>query len=207
MARRAYDMRGRARAVDAARERALSAARELLADPACHELSLDAIARVAGVTRATLYNQFGSRSALLVALFQDLGRLMQAERIYTAMHLADPQQALSATLRESTRAYARQEPVIRKLFALAALDSEVSREVARAERQRRRSLTQLATRLVASGDTRSSVAAAAALLAALTSFQAFQAFALDSGPRLTERHLVQLARAGLGISKRKGTAK
>lgn len=190
--------------MDAARGHTLSAAHQLLADPACHELSLDAVARVAGVTRATLYNHFGSRSALLVALFHDLGRRMKAERIHAAMHLPDPEQALSAMLRESTRAYARQEPAIRKLFALAAFDSEVSAEVARAERQRRQSLTPLATRLVASGSTGSSVAAAGALLAALTSFQAFQAFALDGGARLAERQLLQLVRAGLGISKKKG---
>src|SRR4051794_27733223 len=141
MAARAYDMRRRAGEVDAARAHALSAAYQLLREPAGRDLSLDAVARAAGVTRATLYNQFGSRTALLVAIFQDLGRRMRAERIHAAMRLPDPEQALRATLCESTRAYAREAQVIRKLFAFAALDAEVSAEVARSERQRRRSLT------------------------------------------------------------------
>ncbi|HYQ30796.1 MAG TPA: TetR/AcrR family transcriptional regulator [Polyangiaceae bacterium] len=202
MESRAYDMRRRGKAVDAARERALSAAYALLLDPSCQELSFDAVARAAGVTRATLYNQFGARPALLVAIFRDLGRRMKAERIYAAMRLAQPEQALLATLRESTRSYARQAPVIRKLFAFAALDGEVSAEVERSERQRRQSLAHLAARLVESGNTRLEVSAATALLAALTSFQAFEALAFDTGPRLTERRLLELARAGLAANKK-----
>jgi len=207
MATRAYDMGRRATAVDAARAQALSAAYELLADRARHELSVDAVARAVGVTRATLYNQFGSRSALLVAIFQDLGRRMKSERIHAAMRLPNPEHALRATLRESTRAYARQEQVIRKLFALATLDPEVGLEVERSERQRRQSLAPLAARLVESGDTSLGLAAASALLAALTSFQAFEALAVDSGPRHTERRLLELVRAGLGGSKKKGRVK
>lgn len=207
MASRVYDMRGRATAVAAARTHALSAAYELLADRAGHELSVDAIARAAGVTRATLYNQFGSRSALLGAIFLDVGRRMKAERIYAAMRLPEPTQALSATLRESTRAYARQERVIRKLFALAALDRELSLEIEQSERERRQGLAHLAARLVESGATRLDVTAAAALLAALTSFQAFEALAFDSGPRLTERKLLSLVQAGLGVSNKKARGK
>jgi AcrR family transcriptional regulator len=207
MAARVYDMRRRATAVDASRARALATAYELLADPSCTDLSVDAVARAVGVTRATLYNQFGSRTALLVAIFQDLGRRMKAERIYAAMRHPEPEQALCATLRESTRAYARQERVIRKLFALAALDSELSVEVGRSERHRRQSLAQLAARLVASGSTCLDVASASALLAALTSFQAFEALAFDNGPRLTERRLLELVQAGLGVSEKKGRVK
>ena len=204
MAERAYDMRRRAQAVAGARGRALSAAYELLRDPSCRELSVDAVARAAGVTRATLYNQFGSRAALLVAIFQELGRRMKAERIHAAMRLADPEQALCQTLRESTRAYAREQQVIRKLFAFAALDAEVSVEVARSERQRRQSLAQLAVRLAEHQQMGVGVDAAALLLASLTSFQAFEALSFDSGPRLVERRLLSLVRAGLGASKKKG---
>jgi len=203
MATRSYDMSRRSRAVDAAREQASSAAYQLLADPACHELSLDDVARAAGVTRATLYNQFGSRAALLVAIFRELARRMKAERIYVAMRLPDPLQALNATLRESTRAYAREQRVIRKLFAFAALDAEVQVEVARSERTRRESLAHLAARLSERGQLRMSVEDATALLASLTSFQAFEAWAFDAGPRITEQRLRQLAHAGLGISNGK----
>jgi len=204
MAARVYDMRRRARAVEAAREQALAAAYGLLAKPSSRELSLDAIARAAGVTRATLYNQFGSRAELLVAIFRDLGQRMKSERIHAAMRLPEPEQALATMLCESTRAYAREQQVIRKLFAFAALDSDVNVEVQRAERERRHSLAHLAGRLLAGGHTRVEVAAAAELLGALTSFQAFEALAFDTAPKLIERRLLDLVWAGLAICKGKG---
>jgi len=197
-------MSQRARAVEAARNQALSAAYGLLADPRARELSVDAVARAAGVTRATLYNQFGSRAELLLALFHELGRRMKAERIHAAMRLPDAELALEATLRESTRAYARQRAVIRKVFALASLDVELGNEVERAERQRRQSLARLAARLVTGGHTRLAVSEAAELLAVLTSFGAFEAFAFEAGPKLAERRLLQLVRAGLSGEKGNG---
>jgi len=204
MATRGYDMSSRARAVEAARGQALSAAYELLADPKSSELSVDAVARAAGVTRATLYNQFGSRAELLVAIFRELGQRMKAERIHAAMRLPDPELALEATLRESTRAYARQRAVIEKLLALAPFDGELNAEIERSERQRRQSLAHLAGRLVAAGHTPCSVSDATELLASLTSFRAFEAFVFDAGPRLAERRLLQLLRAGLNFSMQKG---
>lgn len=197
MAPRSYDMQSRARAVEASRIEALAAAYALLQDPRCRELSVEAVARAVGVTRATLYNQFGSRAALLVAVFRDLGRRMKAERIYAAMRAADPEQALYATLREATQAYAREAQVIRKLFALAALDGALSLEVTRSERQRRQSLAPLAARLVEAGRSRLDVTSLTAVLAALTSFQAFEAFAFDAGRRLTESRIVSLVQAAI----------
>jgi len=197
MGQRAYDMSRRALAVDAARAQALSVAYQLLSDPKCRELSLDAVARAAGVTRATLYNQFGSRAELLVGIFRDLAQRMKAERIQRAMRLPEPDRALTLTVREATRAYAREQQVIRKLFAFSVLDAEVQAEVERSERQRRRSLLHLAARLVAQGHTRLTTEEAAELLASLTSFQAFEAFTFGAGPRLAERRLLRLAWAGL----------
>lgn len=179
----------------------MSAAYGLLADANSRDLSIDALARAAGVTRATLYNQFGSRAGLMIAIFRDLGQRMKAERIQAAMRLPEPAQALSALLRESTRAYARERQAIRKLLALAVLDREVQAEVEHSERQRRQSLLALAKRLLASAEARSELAEATELLASLTSFQAFEALSFDVGPRVAERRLLDLARAGLGMSK------
>jgi hypothetical protein len=92
--------------------------------------------------------------------------------------------------------------VIHKLFAFAALDTEICAEVDRSERQRRQSLSHLAVRLVAAGYTVSKVDDAAELLASLTSFRAFEAFTFDAGPRRAERRLLHLARAALGHPRR-----
>lgn len=197
-------MQARTRAVEAARARAVQAAYELLLQPECHELGLDAVARRAGVTRVTLYNHFGSRSLLLLELFQELGRRMGAKRIHTAMRLADPLLAMTAVIRESTRGLWREQQAIRKLFAFSVLDEELYREIERAERARRRSLLHLAERLSEAQKLVLGSRDAAALLAQLTSFQAFEALAFDSGARLVEQRLQHLARAGLGISETKG---
>ncbi len=122
---RRYDMQARTRAVEAARARAVQAAYELLLQPDCRELGLDAVARRAGVSRVTLYNQFGSRRLLLLELFQELGRRMGAERIHAAMRLADPLQAMTAVIRESTRGSWREQQAVRKLFAFSVLDGEL----------------------------------------------------------------------------------
>lgn len=204
MAARAYDMQGRRQALQASRAAALAAACALLADPRCRELSVDTVARAAGVTRATLYNHFGSRAGLLVAVFEQLGRRMKAERIHAAMRVPAPLQALSAMFHESTSAWARERELVRKVFAFAALDGAVRHEVERAEGLRRQSLQHLAKRLVAAGVVRASAREAAALLAGLTSFQAFEALSVDTAPKVVERRLLALALGGLGCSTVKG---
>jgi AcrR family transcriptional regulator len=197
-------MESRRRTLEASRAQTLSAACALLADPACRELNVDGVARAAGVTRVTLYNHFGSRAGLLVAIFQELGRRMQAARIHAAMRLPDPEQALVAMLRESTQAWARERELVRKVLALSALDAALGREVQRAERQRRHSLLHLARRLFAADLLAISAPESAAVLAGLTSFQAFEALAFDAEPKVVERRLLALARGSLGIRKAKG---
>ena len=55
-------------AVDRTRSLVLEAARDLVASPDGAGLSLGAVARRAGVSRLTIYNQFGSRDGLLRAV-------------------------------------------------------------------------------------------------------------------------------------------
>jgi AcrR family transcriptional regulator len=52
--------------------------------------SLDAVAKAAGVTRLTVYKQFGSRRGLLEAVFDDRARQGGLGRIAEAMAMADP---------------------------------------------------------------------------------------------------------------------
>jgi AcrR family transcriptional regulator len=57
-------------------------------------ISLDAVAKKAGVTRLTVYNQFGSRRALLEAVFDDMAQRGGLDRISQAMANPDPHIAL-----------------------------------------------------------------------------------------------------------------
>src|SRR5688572_11497928 len=193
-------MTGRKQAQAATRARAVAAACALLSAKECSELTLESVAAAAGVTRVTLYNHFGSRVALLLAVFRELGRRMRAERIREAMQDSDTEAALERLFVESTRAWRRERLAVTRVFALSAFDAELSREVARAERKRRASLGSLARRLVDSGALGSGISAAEATttLGALTSFQAFEAFAA-AGTAHTQQRLLELARRGLGI--------
>lgn len=64
-------------------------------------LSLIEVAAAAGVSRATIYKSVGSRPALLAAVFEDQGRLIQFDRMLAAAQVDDPVQAILATVRES----------------------------------------------------------------------------------------------------------
>lgn len=194
-------MRKRGARVDAARARAVEVACALLGAPTCAEFTLERVASAAGVTRATMYNHFGSRGALLLGVFGEVGRRMQAERIQAAMRDPDPHVALARVLEEASRSWAREYVTVKRLFALAALEPEIGREVAKAERARRASLGYLADRLVPARavDRPAAVLEAARVLGALTSFQTFEALREAGGsPPVLVARLERLAAAALG---------
>jgi AcrR family transcriptional regulator len=66
---------------DAARNRAriLEAARSLFAERGVREVSLEEVARAAGVGKATLFRRFGDRGALFLALLDEHERELQDE--------------------------------------------------------------------------------------------------------------------------------
>jgi len=72
MTRRPYSAPERQRTMDAGRDRILAAALELLQRGDLAAVSLDDVARRAGITRMTVYNQFGSKAGLLEELFDQL---------------------------------------------------------------------------------------------------------------------------------------
>jgi len=202
-------MAGRKQAQAATRTRAVAAACALLSTPECRELTFESVAKASGVTRVTLYNHFGSRGELLLAVFRELGRRMRAERIRDAMRDGDPVRALERVFVEATRAWQRERRAVARIFALSAFDPEMAREVARSERTRRSSLALLVGRLGEARVLGATVAGeeATATLGALTSFQAFEAFSAAGAAHAAPR-LLRLARQSLGVAtarpRRKG---
>jgi AcrR family transcriptional regulator len=59
------------------RRRILDAARTLFAERGVHDVSLEEVARAAGVGKATLFRRFGNRGALFVALLDEHERELQ----------------------------------------------------------------------------------------------------------------------------------
>src|SRR5260370_10088576 len=91
---RPYRMSRRQQAVDWRRAYMRAAARRVLRAPGSADFSLNAVARRAGVTRLTVYHQFGSRRGLLEALFDDLAARGGLYELPSAFREPHPETAL-----------------------------------------------------------------------------------------------------------------
>src|SRR6266576_659312 len=144
MTPRRYRMGRRQQAVDATRARIVAAARRLLLTRRPGEFSLEAVARRARVTRMTVYHQFGSRRALLEALFDDLAARGGMWDLRNAFQLADAEQALARYVATLGRFWTSARLIHRRLQALGVLDPELGRAIAARQEWRRQGLRVIA---------------------------------------------------------------
>jgi AcrR family transcriptional regulator len=125
---RPYRLGRRQDAADRTKTRIVAAARKfLMSREAAQGFSIDAIARRAGVTRATIYHGFKSKTGLLGALYDSLA--MRAD-LRDRIGLAFRARGLAEAVRRIVSAYcllwATNRLVIRRLHALAEVDSGFS---------------------------------------------------------------------------------
>lgn len=144
--RRRYRSAIREEAASENRARVLAAAIRLLGAKDTSATSMDAIAKSAGVTRLTVYNQFGSRAALLEEAFDELARRGGLTQIPEAMALADPQSAL-ARLVEIFCDFWQFDPAVDHLNRAASMDEELAAAIAERHERRRKLLSVLVQRL------------------------------------------------------------
>ena len=98
------------------RDRLLDAGRELLRDRPWAQVTMGEIAAAAGVSRQTLYNEFGNRDEFGQALvIRESGRLLDAVEQTIAEHPDDPLAALTAGL-ERFLEIATTDPFVRLLL-------------------------------------------------------------------------------------------
>lgn len=176
MAKRLYEQRLRAQTADETRRRILEATYERLREAPSQPVSVDRVARMAGVARSTVYLIFGSRAGLFDALGDDLFRRGPYERLLEAVRLPDARESLRCGFQAATEMFAADRDVARALYSMAQLDHEaVGGAVARSEEERRRGMARLARRLAEQGALLPDVSAADAadLLWVLTSFDSF----------------------------------
>jgi AcrR family transcriptional regulator len=200
---RIYRLGKRAEAVAQSRQRIIAAARSLLSAPDHPGLSLESVAEAAGVSRPTVYNQFESKRGIIAALFEDIGKRIQFERVHDALADPDPRRALERSVTEHCRAWQRDARVIRRVLALATVDSDLEALVERFESMRRNSYGPLVTRLQQTRALRSGLAPdeAIAALGVLTSFTTFdQLRSAGVSSRSIARVLCQLSSSVLRTS-------
>lgn len=160
------------------RGRLLAAAAALLREPAGRTLSLEAVAAAAGVTRLTVYNQFGSRRGLLEATFDALAAAGGIADLADAMAISDPKEALAALVTVFCGFWSSDDGLV-GLFATAAGDTELTESLAERNERRRLALAALVRRQ--GGRDEQLQRDAVDLLFALTSFAVFHM--LRSGGR------------------------
>src|SRR5260370_10830930 len=100
-----------------------AAARSLREDASIASFSLDAVARAAGVTRLTVYHQFGSRRGLLEAVFDDIAQRGGLTEIADAMAMPDPRATLDRLV-EIFCAFWSRDPAVGRLHEAMATDPE-----------------------------------------------------------------------------------
>jgi AcrR family transcriptional regulator len=137
MSPRPYKSVRRAVNAEQTRIRLLEAAGAMLASR--DAISLDAVAKRAGVTRLTVYNQFGSRRALLEAVFDHMAERGGLHRIPEAMTDPNPHSALQQLVAIFCGFWEFHSGALWRLHAASATDPEFE-ESLRARNERRRRL-------------------------------------------------------------------
>ena len=118
------------------------------------EFSLEAVAKKAGVTRLTVYNQFGSRRALLEAVFDERAVRGGLHRLVEAMATSDPHDALLQIIAIFCEFWTFDPGTLGLLHAAGASDPDLAQSVGERNERRRRLLAALVRRMAHQGRTR-----------------------------------------------------
>jgi AcrR family transcriptional regulator len=179
-------------------ERVLEAAERLIRDGTFHTATMEELAGAAGVSRATLFNRFGSKLGVLEALFTRGMEGPEMAAIQEALALEDPVDALVAAVDAGCAIWEAYGFVHLQLQAVAVLEPEAAALIDQQRDEQRADLERLTQRLAKAGRLRPglSQARATATLHMLTSYESFlwlrQSYGLSL--RQTRDTLVELAR-------------
>jgi AcrR family transcriptional regulator len=192
MKKRAYMSSVRSAAAAEKRDRVIEAAAKLLReDASIARFSLDTVAKAAGVTRLTVYNQFGSRRGLLEAVFDDIARQGGLHEIADTMAMPAPLKALDRVVEIFCGFWAR-DAAIGRLHEAMATDPEFAEALLERNERRRKLVRMLVGRVAAKTASRRAREDAVDLIFALTSYPMFAM--LNRGRPTSEIcHLAQTA--------------
>jgi AcrR family transcriptional regulator len=176
---RRYNLGKRQAAAAQNRHRVVEAARQLLSDQtSTADLSMEAVARKADVSRLTIYYQFRSRPGLLEALYDHLAARGGMHRIAEVFEEADPSKMLEKMVQVFVGFWASDPIVIRRLRAMSELDTEIAAGIHSRDSRRSHISGEIVRRFVSSrpnAPTTGEQTLAADALSMLTSFETFDA--------------------------------
>ena len=154
----------------------MAAVRDLLAEGAFHESTVEQVADRAGVARATVYQHFGSRLELVDAICDTFAVNPALLRLRETVELADPDAALAETISNSILFWSSEDAVLSQLYGVVAIDPAARELVDRQRTDRRSELERLAHHLGSAGRLRAELdeRRALAVLLVLTSYETFR---------------------------------
>jgi AcrR family transcriptional regulator len=147
MTPRPYRLGRRETGVEETREKVVDAARQVFSEEGFYEVTLEDVAKRAGVARATVYYQFKSKLGLLEAAIDATVTRAPVEGLRRAMEDPDPLLGVAAYAREICSLWARDHVFYRNVFGLAAVDLEAQQAVHGYDVRRREPLVFLGKRL------------------------------------------------------------
>jgi AcrR family transcriptional regulator len=198
MSPRPYRSKVRAEAAGETRARIVAAASELLGATPYAPFSLESVARKAGVTRLTVYNQFGGRRPLLEAVFDEAAAAAGLDRLGEAMASPDPRRALTLVVERFCAFWAADQQLLLRLQAARAGDSELDDALRERNERRRRLLATLVGRLTQRGEVDPEAAPDLVdVLHVVTSLQVFSELSQGRGVEAARRLVWQMAEAAL----------
>jgi AcrR family transcriptional regulator len=197
MAMRPYTAARRRESVETV-DRVLKAAERLIKEDAFHAATMDELAVAAGVSRATVFNRFGSKLGVLEALFTRGMEGPEMAAIQEALALDDPVAALDAVVEAGCAIWEACGFVVQQLQAVAVLEPDAAALIDQQRDEQRADLQGLTRRLAKEGRLRPGLSQtrATATLHMLTSLESFlwlrQGYGLSLGQ--TRETLAELSR-------------
>jgi AcrR family transcriptional regulator len=198
--KRPYELGRRLEQMDQSRAAILKAARAQLEANGYRQFTMSALAAESGVTRQTVHNLFGTKTAVLEALFDVIALDGGMEKMREAMTQPSGDAMLAQFVQIFCGFWAPNRVLFRRIHGIAAIDPEFGAVIAARNARR----LGAATRIVRKIGVPREVKQAAAVLAALTSFEFFDAMAENCGDeRQVEAMVVELAQGALSASIRR----
>jgi AcrR family transcriptional regulator len=126
MSKRRYRQHKRAQAVEEKRLSVIEAARRQLSQDGYYAVSLDEIAQEAGVSRQTIYVQFGSKRGLLQSLAEHIERESYGSDIVEGAHdTHDPASTIRNGIADQMAFFAKNASLLRTFQAQSASDPDI----------------------------------------------------------------------------------
>jgi AcrR family transcriptional regulator len=153
----------------------LDAAERLIRDGEFHSTTVEALAEKAGVSRATVFNRFGSKLGVLEALVERCFTGPEMRAIKEAVELEDPVAALEAMIEPSCAIWEAKGFIVEQLYAIVVLEPGAAALIDEVEAEQRFGLQGLTRRMARADQLRPGLgeARAAATLHMLTSLECF----------------------------------